>query len=88
MVWQDIAITLINVLTGYVLIPQVYHGFKTKTSGLKLQTLIITTICLFSFAIVFATMGLILSALISTFNSIMWGLLLLQKLKYSNNTKP
>ncbi len=34
MVWQDIVITIINVVFGYALIPQVWKGFKDKTDKL------------------------------------------------------
>jgi hypothetical protein len=84
MVWQDIAIAVINILTGYALIPQVYQGFKNKVGAITLQTSIITTITLFSFAIVFATLNMMLSATISTFNGILWALLLIQRIIFSN----
>ncbi len=82
MIWQDLALSITNIIVGYALIPQVYHGFKNKVGAMTLQTAIISTIGIFMFAAIFATMNLLLSAAISTFNGIMWSLLLIQKLVY------
>ena len=82
MIWQDVALLIINIIVGYGLIPQVYHGFKTKKGTITLQTAIIMTSSVLAFAFVFATMDLFLSAGISAFNGIMWSILLVQRLIY------
>ena len=82
MIWQDVALTIVNIIVGYALVPQVYHGFKTKTGNLTIQTATISTIGIFLFAIIFTTMNLLFSAAICVFNGIMWTILLIQKLIY------
>ncbi|MCK4997577.1 hypothetical protein KAS08_04685 [Candidatus Pacearchaeota archaeon] len=82
MVWQDLALMILNIIVGYALIPQVYHGFKTKRGNVTFQTSIVMATAVFGFAFVFATMDLYLSAGISAFNGIMWTILLIQKLVY------
>jgi len=37
--WQDIVITISNLLFTYALFPQIYHGFKTRKSGIVIQAL-------------------------------------------------
>jgi len=44
MIWQDLALSITNIIVGYALIPQVYHGFKNKVGAMTLQTAIISTI--------------------------------------------
>lgn len=83
MIWQDIIITLGNLLFAYALIPQVYHGFKTKKSEIVVQTSLITTIGLYASGIAFLSLNLIFSGIICAFNATMWALLLIQNLKYN-----
>jgi hypothetical protein len=82
MLWQDIVITIANILFSYALIPQVYHGFKTKQGVMTLQTAILTTIGLFACAIAFTTINLLFSGIISALNGTLWAILLIQKLIY------
>ena len=82
MVWQDLAMTATTLAVGYALVPQVIQGFKNKKGNIARQTAIITTIGMFAFATIFATMGMLMSTVISIFNGIMWSLLLIQKLIY------
>jgi hypothetical protein len=44
MVWQDYAITIVNIIFGYALIPQVYQGFKDKKGYINLQTGLLNTV--------------------------------------------
>jgi hypothetical protein len=85
MVWQDLAIMILNIANAYALIPQVYRGFKNKEGAMTLQTAAITTITVFTFAIIFSTMNLLLSSSLCTFNGIMWSILLMQRIKYGQS---
>ena len=82
MMWQDIVITIANLMFTYALIPQVYHGFKTKKGAMIVQTALITTIGLYAMAIAFFSLGLIFSTIISLLNGTLWFLLLIQRLIY------
>ena len=82
MMWQDILITISNILFSYALIPQVYHGFKNKKTAMILQTALLTTIGLYASCIAFFSLGLLFSGIITVINGTLWGLLLLQTLIY------
>ncbi len=80
MVWQDVVIAMANVLFGYSLAYQVYHGFKEKKGFLTLQASAPTTIGLYAISFAFFTLNLYLSTLVSFFNGTMWLLLFIQRL--------
>ena len=82
MIWQDIAITIANVLIGYALIPQVYKGFKSKRNHIAFQTGIITTLALYIMGIAFLTLKLYFSSGIMLFNATMWMILFVQSIIY------
>jgi hypothetical protein len=82
MVWQDIVISLTNILFGYSLIYQVYLGFKERKGFLAIQTSLPTTIGLYALSFTFFTLKLYLSTIISFFNGSLWLILLVQKIVY------
>ena len=83
MIWQDIALTIANLIFSYALIPQVYHGFKHKKTTITKQTSTLTTIGLFTSSIAFLSLNLLFSGIVCAFNATMWALLLIQKLLYN-----
>jgi hypothetical protein len=82
MVWQDILISLANIIFAYSLAYQVYIGFKEKKGALSIQTALLTFISLYVLSFAFITLNLFLSAIVSAFNGTMWALLLMQRLTY------
>lgn len=82
MIWQDIVITIANLLFTYALLPQVYHGFKAKKGVMVFQTAVLTTLGLYAMAVAFLTLNLLFSGIISTINGTLWALLLIQRLIY------
>jgi hypothetical protein len=82
MIWQDIIITIANILMGYALIPQIYKGFKSRKNYITVQTGIITTIALYIMGTTFLTLKLYLSSGITLFNAILWMILLIQSIIY------
>ncbi len=82
MVWQDLIITLVNVLFAYALIPQVYQGFKEKKGFIHLQTGFLNSLGMFLMAFAFFTLGLTFSWIMGTFNAILWMVLFIQKIIY------
>jgi len=82
MIWQDIVITIANLLFSYALIPQVYHGFKTKKGVMVLQTAILTTIGLYVSCIAFFSLNLFFSGFICALNGTLWLVLLIQRIIY------
>ena len=82
MIWQDIVIAIINIVFGYSLVYQVYIGFKEKKGFLSLQTSLLTTIGLFVLAVIYLTLNLYISTLVTLITGIFWFLLLVQRLIY------
>ena len=44
MIWQDLVISIVNLVFSISLIPQVIHGYKTKKGLITLQTSVPTTL--------------------------------------------
>jgi hypothetical protein len=85
MVWQDIAIAIIDILFSYSLLHQVYHGFKEKTNSITLLTSLITFLGLFFLSFTFITLGFVFSVITSMFAGTMWGILLIQAILFKDN---
>lgn len=82
MIWQDLVITIANILFSYALIPQVYHGFKNKRTSITYQASFITFIGMFAMATAFFTLGLYFSFYMSLISGTLWLILFIQKLIY------
>lgn len=82
MIWQDIVISLANIVFALALIPQVIRGFKDKKGYLVLSSSIPTTIGLYVVSITFLSLNLIFSSIISFLVGTVWLTLLIQKLVY------
>jgi len=84
MVWQDLVLTIANIIFGYALIPQIYKGFKDKKGYINFQTALLSTIGLYAVTIVYFSLELKFSTIIGGFNATMWLLLLIQTIIYKN----
>ena len=82
MVWQDITITIVNIVFAYALIPQVLQGFKNKKAYINFQTGLLNALGMYAMAIAFFSLGLLFSGIIGTFNATMWLLLFIQRVIY------
>lgn len=82
--WQDIIIASANVLFGYSLLYQVFHGFKVKKKLLTLQTSLLSTIGLYALSIAYLTLGLYVSTAVGAINGTLWLLLFIQGITYRN----
>jgi len=80
--YQDIILSLISILFGYSLIPQVFYGFRTKKGLITIQTGVITSAGMYVAAIVYFTLEFYLVTVLSFFTGTWWLLLLVQRLKY------
>ena len=85
MIWQDIAITIINVIFTVSLIPQVYLGFKEKRGTISLLTSTPGFIGLYTLVYIFFTLDLYLTAVITIIVGTLWFLLFLQRLIYKKH---
>ncbi len=82
MVWQDIVMGIMNVIFSYALIPQIFHGFKSKKGLIEIQTSLISSIGLFILAFTVLTLKLYFAAGTTFLAGLLWSILLIQKLIY------
>lgn len=82
MLWQDIVISLANVLFLYSLFKQSYHGFKKKRGFITLQTSSLTTVGLIGMSIAMFSMKLYISGFVLALSAVMWFVLLIQRVAY------
>ncbi len=81
-IWQDIVITLANILLSISIINQVYLGFRTKKGYISSLTSSLTTVGLLAMFISFLTLKLYFSAIMMFINTLLWGTLFIQRLIY------
>ncbi len=82
MIWQDLVITLANILFSVSLIPQVLKGFKDKKGHIVLAASIPTVIGLYAMSFTFFTLNLFFSSVVSFISGSLWLTLLSQKILY------
>ena len=82
MTWQDVTISVAIILFSYALIPQIYNGFKTKKSTITIQTSLITSIALCAIGIVYLTLKLYFSMIMTFLAAMFWFILLVQSIIY------
>ena len=85
MLWQDIVITIVSIVFSLSLIPQIIHGFKTKTGPIRYQTSIPTFLGLLIISATYITLHLYFSALMCFLTGVMWLILCVQKITYQKN---
>ncbi|MFH1325650.1 MAG: hypothetical protein ABIH49_02690 [archaeon] len=82
MIWQDIAISIANILFTYSLVRQVYHGFKKRKGFLTLQSSMLTTIGLYTMFVTMFTLKLYISSAVLFTNASLWLTLFIQRIKF------
>ncbi|MBC8435032.1 hypothetical protein H8D91_00845 [archaeon] len=82
MVWQDIIISIANLLFTFSLFSQAYHGFKRKRGFIILRTSGLTSIGLYAISFSFFSLSLFYSAIISGINATLWATLFFQRIIY------
>lgn len=83
MTWQDIVITIANIIFTVALIPQVYDGFKKKEGPIKFLTSVPISAGLYSISFAYWSLSLHFSAIIALFTGTMWLTLIVQRLTYN-----
>ena len=84
MIWQDIVISLVNIVFSISLIPQVIHGYKLKKGLITLKTSIPTTLGLYVMSFAFFSLKLYYSAALGALTATLWLILFIQKLRYDD----
>jgi hypothetical protein len=64
------------------MIPQVIYGFKTKRGLISIQFALLNLIAMIGLIIVYASFGLIYSTILNILDTLLWVVLLGQRLKY------
>ena len=82
MVWQDIIISISQILFSIALLPQIYLGFKNRKCSITLMTSVPTFIGLYAISFCFYTLSLYFSAIISLVAGTLWFILFLQRIIY------
>lgn len=82
MIWQDLVLTIVNIVFSISLIPQVIHGFKEKKGLITLPTSIPTFIGLYVIGGTYLTMNLFFSSVMAFATGTLWFILFIQRLIY------
>ncbi|MCK5473927.1 MAG: hypothetical protein KAI53_00845 [Candidatus Aenigmarchaeota archaeon] len=82
MVWQDIVISIVNIVFIIALVPQIYNGFKLKKGSVMIATSAPTFIGLYVMAIAFYTLKLYYSSFVTIIGGLLWTILFIQQLMY------
>ena len=82
MIWQDIVISLANLVFVISLVPQVIYGYRKKKGMITLRTSGPTFAALYIMAIAYFTLNLYYSAALGTITATLWLILFIQKIKY------
>ena len=84
MVWQDIVISIANIVFLVALIPQIIDGFKKKKGLINPWASSLTILALFSLCVTYFSLDLIYSCGICFSNALLWIILLIQRIIYKN----
>lgn len=82
MIWQDLVITIVSIIFSLALVPQVYHVFKAKKCSIRLLTSVPNFIGLYCISIVYYTLNLYFSTIVTAITGTFWLALFIQKLIY------
>ncbi|MFH1325649.1 MAG: hypothetical protein ABIH49_02685 [archaeon] len=82
MIWQDVIVSLASVIFVYSMFPQIVYGFKTKKGLISIQFSLLNIIAMIGLIIVYVSFELFLSAAINMLITSLWGVLLIQRIKY------
>jgi len=84
MTWQNIAITAASIIFVYAMLPQIIYGFKKRRGVITYQFSILNIIAMLALTIAYWSRGLIFSTVINAVITILWGVLLFQRIIYPN----
>ena len=82
MIWQDTALTVIQIIFSISLIPQIHQGFIQKVGTIRYLTAIPTCIGLYVMSGIYFSLSLIFSAAMSFIIASLWLILALQRKIY------
>lgn len=86
MLWQDIVISIVNIMLLISLTPSLYESFKTKKITIPIFTSLPTAIGLYVMSIAFLTLDLYFSSIIVFLTATEWFILFIMRILYKNET--
>lgn len=81
-IWQDIVISIVNIVFSLALVPQVYYNFKNKVGSVVISASLPTFLGLYVLTFTFYTLNLYYSTIVSFMTGSFWLILFIQKLIY------
>ncbi|MBI2673102.1 hypothetical protein HYX19_02480 [Candidatus Woesearchaeota archaeon] len=85
--WQDIVISIASIIFVYAMIPQIIYGFKTKKGLISVQFSLLNILAMIGLVVVYVSFGLIFSTVLNIIITLLWFILLIQRLKYGTIKK-
>lgn len=82
MIWQDMILVICTIAMGYALVPQIFDNMKVRRCQIGLQTSGVTFIAVFVAAIIYLTLGLFFTFILTSVIGILWFVLFVQKIIY------
>jgi hypothetical protein len=82
--WQDIIITITQILLAWALVPQIIKGFKNKKQAISLQTSSITFAGMYILTFVYFTLSLYFATVSSFIIGTLWLIMFIQRIIYKN----
>ncbi len=82
MIWQDVIVSLASIIFAYAMIPQIIYGFKTKKGLISIQFALLNIIAMIGLIVVYANFNLTYSTVLNVIITILWAVLLIQRLAY------
>ena len=83
MIWQDIVLTVANLIFSLSLIPQVYEGYRKKKGFITIATSAPTFIGVYAMAISLYTLSLYFSSITAALTGTLWLILFIQRIIYN-----
>jgi hypothetical protein len=80
--WQDIGLSVIVILFNIALVPQIIYGARVKRKTIATSTALLTVIGAAFIGYIYFSLKLYTSAGIQIATTILWGILLMQSIKY------
>ena len=81
--WQDIVITIASIVFVYAMVPQIIYGYKKRLGVITYQFSILNTVAMIALTITYYSLGLTLSTIISFVLTVLYLILLIQRIIYS-----
>jgi len=82
MVWQDIALMIVNAVFAIALVPQILEGYRKKLGLIRLEASIPTALGMLVITIAYFSMNLILATIFALVLMILWTIIVVQRLVY------